>query len=134
MPIPPTLNRVTSEQQFIYNPCAFSNDTLTGGTGADKFTIRFLSDQNVATITDFSVDDTIIISADGFGGGLTTGAAIKKEQFVVGTAALDANDRLIYNKGAVFFDVDGVGGTKQVQFATLSTNRAMTHNDISVIV
>ena len=115
---------------------AFSNDTLTGGTGADKFTIRFLSDQNIATITDFSaVDDTIIISASGFGGGLTPGAAITTDQFVVGTAAIDAKDRLIYNKntGAVFFDGDGVGGTGQVQFATLSTNLTMTHNDISVI-
>ena len=77
----------------------------------------------------------MVISAGGFGGGLTAGAAIKTEQFVVGTAAIDTNDRLIYNKitGAMFFDVDGVGGTKQVQFATLSTNLAMTHNDISVI-
>lgn len=114
---------------------AFSNDTLTGGGGADIFSIRFPSD-SIATITDFSVvEDIINVSADGFGGGLTSGAAIKAEQFRFGSAAAQASNRFIYNQGtgALFFDEDGRGGTEQVQFATLSTGLDITHADIFVV-
>jgi Ca2+-binding RTX toxin-like protein len=98
------------------------NDTLTGGAGADSF--GFSSPANgVDTIADFSVDDdTIFVSASGFGGGLVAGATISADQFVIGSSAVDASDRLIYNRtnGAIFFDVDGVGGVAQVQLAVLS--------------
>lgn len=114
---------------------AFSNDTLTGGAGADVFSIRFPSD-SIATITDFSVTaDTINISADGFGGGLTAGTAIAAEQFRVGSAPADANDRIIYNQntGALFFDADGIGGAERVRFTTLSTGLAISSADIFII-
>lgn len=114
---------------------AFSNDTLTGGAGGDIFSIRFVSSNSIGTITDFSVvDDSIFVSADGFGGDLTRDAGITTEQFVVGTAAADANDRFIYNKntGALFFDSDGTGGSGQVQFALLSKGLAISHADIFV--
>lgn len=116
----------------------FINDTLTGGTDADIFSLfklDSLSIQDIDTITDFSVvDDTISISADGFGGGLTAGVPITAAQFKIGSAASDASDRFIYNKntGALFFDSDGIGGTAQVQFASLSTGLAITNADISV--
>ncbi len=114
---------------------AFSNDTLTGGAGADVFSIRFLSN-SIATITDFSVmEDMINVSADGFGGGLTPGAAMTDEQFRLGSAAVDTGDRLIYNQstGALLFDEDGRGGAEQVRFATLSTGLDMTRADIFII-
>jgi serralysin len=54
---------------------------------------------------------------------------------VIGTAALEANDRIIYdsNTGALFYDDDGVGGNAQVQFATLSTGLALTYLDFLVV-
>ena len=109
------------------------NDTLTGGGGADNFgfgTPRV----GIDTITDFVAADTILVSATGFGGGLTPGAAIKASQFKIGAAAGDADDRFIYNRntGALFFDVDGTGSTGQVQIATLSTKPLITNADIFV--
>jgi Ca2+-binding RTX toxin-like protein len=55
-------------------------------------------------------------------------------QFVLGTTALDANDRFIYNRttGALFFDLDGNGATAQVQIATLNSLPSINSNDIFV--
>ena len=114
------------------------NDTLTGGAGADSFEYRNPA-EGIDTITDFSVvDDTISVrsfSTYYFGGGLTSGAAITTDQFVLGSSAVDASDRFIYdqNTGALFFDEDGTGTSEQVQFATLSTGLALTNADISVV-
>ena len=111
------------------------------GAGADKFI--FNANDGVDTITDFSpVDDTIVVSADGFGSvpagfgaGLTPGQAITASQFTIGAAATDTSDRFIYNRstGALFFDADGIGSTDQVQIASLSTGLAMNNTDIFVI-
>lgn len=114
---------------------AAGNDILTGGTGADNF--RFNSpNEGVDQITDFSVvDDTIQVSATGFGGELIAGGAIAANQFVIGASPQHTSDRFIYNQqtGAMFFDKDGLGGANQTQFATLSTGLAMTNNDIFVL-
>jgi Ca2+-binding RTX toxin-like protein len=109
-------------------------DTLTGSTGGDRFVFNTKT-EGKDTITDFSVvDDTIDVSKAGFGGGLTAGAVITAAQFRLGTAAGDSSDRFIYNKstGGLFFDLDGIGGTAQLQFAQLSTNLNLTSNDIFV--
>jgi Ca2+-binding RTX toxin-like protein len=110
------------------------NDTLTGGTGKDNFSFTSLADRT-DKITDFSVpNDSILVSAMGFGGGLMAGNAITADQFVIGSSATDAGDRFIYNdnNGALSFDADGAGGTSQVQIATLSTDLSLTNNDIFV--
>lgn len=112
----------------------FGDDTLTGGAGADRFI--FTGNDGIDKITDFSVvDDTIVVSADGFGSGLKSGAIITPDQFTIGIGATDASDRFIYNKtsGALFFDADGTGTTEQVQLATLPTGLAMTNADIFVV-
>ncbi|WP_019498509.1 DUF4394 domain-containing protein [Pseudanabaena sp. PCC 6802] len=110
------------------------SDTLSGGSGSDSFS--FSSPSNgIDTITDFSVaDDTISVSASGFGGGLVAGAPITADQFAIGSAAVDASDRFIYNStnGALFFDVDGTGSTAQVQIASLTRGLVLTNNDIFV--
>jgi Ca2+-binding RTX toxin-like protein len=114
-----------------------TNNTFTGGAGADIFKY-YSPTEGIDTITDFSVvDDTIHVSADplyGFGSGLTNGAAITTDQFVLGTAAVDKSDRFIYNQntGALFFDSDGTGENGQVQFVSLPTGLAMTNADIFV--
>lgn len=110
-------------------------DTLTGSGGQDKFNF-YSAYHEIDTITDFVVaEDSITVSASGFGGGLTNGAVIMPAQFTIGRAAGDTSERFIYNPntGALFFDTDGVNNTEQVQFASLSTGLAITNSDIFVI-
>lgn len=119
------------------------NDTLTGGAGSDNLTggngldvFAFgLSNEGIDTIADFlSASDRIRVSASGFGGGLTAGT-ITASQFVLGSTALDALDRFIYNQanGALFFDIDGTGTTAQIQLATLSNLSSMSASDIFAV-
>lgn len=113
---------------------SFNNDILTGGAGADRFI--FNADDGIDTIADFSVsDDTIVVSASNFGGGLKAGAAITAAQFALGTKAKDTSDRFIYDSatGALYFDADGTAAIAQVQLAFLPTGLAMTNADILAI-
>jgi predicted outer membrane repeat protein len=110
------------------------NDTLTGGVGVDTFTFASL-DERGDRITDFNAaDDTILVSAAGFGGGLKVGSALAASQFVLGSTATDGGDRFMYDKanGALFFDLDGTGASASVQIATLSSSPVLTNADIVV--
>ncbi|MBC7986192.1 MAG: hypothetical protein H7X93_05910 [Sphingomonadaceae bacterium] len=108
-------------------------DTLTGSTGADRFDLASLSAADADRIADFAGgEDQIGLDSDAFG--LPEGA-LAANQFVVGTAAQDGNDRLIYNdvNGKLFFDVDGTGGTALVLIATLRGAPALGAADFIVI-
>jgi len=109
-------------------------DYLSGGAGNDSFVFDSPT-LGLDTIADFSVaDDTILVKASGFGGGLTPGA-IASTRFVVGSAATTSSQRFIYNNatGSLSFDVDGNGSSASVQFASLATNLALTYQDIVAI-
>ncbi|TRU70253.1 MAG: hypothetical protein EWV47_19250, partial [Microcystis viridis Mv_BB_P_19951000_S68] len=113
------------------------NDTITGGAGSDRFIFNNRN-EGIDTITDFlsSQGDKIALSAAGFGGGLAAGVAITAAQFVLGTTALNASNRLIYNTitGGLFFDGDGTGTLAAIQIATLSSKPTLTVSDILVLV
>ena|GEM_PF-6407301 len=102
------------------------SDTLTGGSDTYNdflFKVFNPTSEKVDTITDFNItkQDSIVISASGFGGGLVANNLLPSDQFVLGTAANDSNDRFIYNSGALFYDQDGSGTAyTQQQIATLS--------------
>jgi serralysin len=105
------------------------NDELTGNGGIDWFLFDTPLDAmwNVDAITDFNVtDDTIRLDATIFSSSLTVGSSVAGSQFVIGGAALDAGDRIIYDNatGAVLYDSDGTGATAAVQFAQLSAGLA----------
>jgi serralysin len=72
---------------------------------------------------------------DIFTSGLLAGNSVAGSQFVIGTAALDAGDCIIYNSGigAVYYDSDGTGAAPQIQFARLSPGLALANFDFLVV-
>lgn len=114
-------------------------DKLTGGTGGDAFVFDAALASSSDTITDFAhLTDKIHLSKLIFtkivGSANTT---LTSAQFFAGTAAHDADDRIIYNKltGAISYDADGTGATAAVQIAILSTKPAIiTNADFLLIV
>ncbi|MDJ0647347.1 MAG: CRTAC homolog protein [Xenococcaceae cyanobacterium MO_188.B19] len=108
------------------------NDILTGGAGADKFTYTDIN-QGVDTITDFaSGQDTLVISASGFASDLTPGT-LSQDQFVLGSNAVDADDRFLYDNGNLFYDADGTGSADAVLVASLNGTPAITNSDIEIV-
>ena len=111
---------------------AAGNDTITSGAGFDVIAYS-LASEGQDTITDFNVfQDTLQVSAAGFGGGLTAGESIANTQFVLGTIATTTSHRFIFNKptGQLFFDVDGNGSSVQTLLATLTPNLNLTADNI----
>lgn len=109
-------------------------DVLKGGTGADKFGFTAPTDK-LDRIMDFSRQegDKIVFLTSGFSG-LSAGN-IRRNQFVLGKKAKDANDRLIYNKkkGELFYDADGKGGAAQVKIATFDNKPALGARDFLAV-
>ena len=113
------------------------NDILAGGAGADVFVFNTApAAGNVDRITDFTAGtdrvhlDLSIFSALGGAGTLAPGA------FRTGAAALDADDRILYNAttGALFYDADGSdNGSAAIQFATLNPGLMLVADDFQVI-
>jgi serralysin len=108
------------------------NDTLDGGIGADElwgkagadffdFTAA-LGAGNVDVIKDFTTkDDTIRLENAVFMAfGAYTGS-LGQGAFWTGSAAHDADDRVVFNPntGALLYDADGSGVAQAVQFGTL---------------
>jgi Ca2+-binding RTX toxin-like protein len=109
-------------------------DRLTGGGGSDRFVFNYAS-EGIDTITDFDpTADLFNVSSSGFAtiGGLGTLAA---SRFTIGAAATTTSQRFIYDSsnGNLFFDVDGLGGTSQVQIAQLSTGLALSNTNFNIV-
>ncbi|MCP5229071.1 S8 family serine peptidase [Accumulibacter sp.] len=112
------------------------NDLLTGGAGNDviRFDSLFDALTNLDTITDFSVtDDTIELENAIFTSLMTTGP-LAVDSFRLGTAAVDADDYVIYDSGtgALYYDADGSGTGAPAQFAALGSGLALTNLDFLV--
>jgi Ca2+-binding RTX toxin-like protein len=113
------------------------NDILRGGAGADSFFFNTAlnASTNVDTLADFDASDFIRLQQSGVFAGIGVKGALNIDAFVIGTAAQDAEDRIIYNKaaGLLFYDAQGTasaGGA--VLFARVAPNTALSHLDIFV--
>ena len=120
---------------------------FNGGGGSDTIityggndTIRFnsaLGASNIDNITDFDVTKDTIQLENAIFTALTTpaGNPLNGAEFFAGSAAQDANDRIIYNSGtgALLYDFDGTGGAGAKQFATLATGLGLTSGDFFVV-
>lgn len=112
------------------------NDTLSGGAGADMFVFGTALSRytNVDRISDFSAaDDTIELHQSVFTA-LARGT-LSADAFRTGTAAQDANDRIIYDSstGKIFYDADGNGAGAQVLFAQVNAGQLLTNADFLVV-
>ena len=85
-------------------------------------------------IEDYTVAQDTMRLENLFFTGLANGT-LAADAFRVGTTAVDASDRIIYNDdtGALFFDRDGTGAAAKVQFAELDAGLAMSNAEFFVI-
>ena len=112
------------------------NDVLTGLFGADTFAFTTaLGAGNVDTITDFVSGTDRIALDDALFAGIGSPGAFNAGAFVIGAAAADANDRIIYNQatGQLFYDADGNGAGAAILFATLQGAPLLIASDFQVI-
>ena len=112
------------------------NDTLTGGAGNDFFlfnTALNARPMSTPSPTSSVVNDTIRLENAIFTG-LAAGV-LNADAFHIGTAAADAEDRIIYNSttGALYFDSNGNAAGGMVQFAKLTAGLALTNLDFAII-
>jgi hypothetical protein len=113
-------------------------DVLTGGGGTDTFRFNFLDAAGIIdTLTDFTrVADRLAFDRAAFAGFAGDSAgALNPLALAFGTVATTAAHHLIYNpnKGALYYDADGVGGTGAVLIAMLTGHPVLTANDIVLI-
>jgi Ca2+-binding RTX toxin-like protein len=108
------------------------SDTLGGGNGNDRFYFdTALGSSNVDTVSDFAVfgDDSFMLSRSVFGA--IAEGTLSSSAFVAGTAAQDADDRIVYDSatGKIFYDADGSGAGAAVLFAQVTAGTSLTNLD-----
>ena len=113
------------------------DDVLSGAHGADIFAFTtglFVSSSNADVITDFASGIDMIALDNAVFVGLAEGA-LAAGAFRIGTAAQDADDRIIYDpsSGRLLFDDDGDFSGSAMLFATLTNQPALTASDFTVI-
>lgn len=109
-------------------------DALWGLGGSDAFVFSSaLGSGNVDKIHDYRVVDDTIRLDDAVFKGLALGT-LSAGAFQTGAAASQADDRIIYDPitGYLYFDPDGLGGTAQIHFATLTSGLAMTSSEFII--
>lgn len=110
-------------------------DTLSGDAGKDWFVFdTALGAGNVDTVLDFTVGkDRVVLENDVFTG-LAPGNLLAV-MFRNGTAAVDADDRILYDSptGTLYFDADGTGAALAIEFAILSPGLALSHQSFLIV-
>ncbi len=111
------------------------NDTLRGDIGADRFV--FSTALNAATNVDTIFDFSRGIDRIGLSGAQWSalGPTLTAGEVRIGTAAIDANDRLIYDAatGNLSYDADANGAAAAVLFAVLTPGLALAAIDFVLI-
>jgi Ca2+-binding RTX toxin-like protein len=99
-------------------------DKISGGSGADTFLFTNLAEGGADAISDFADEDLLSFDTAVFSSlAIATGA-----NFIIGTAAVDVNDYLIYNDKAstLYYDADGSGGDSAIKIVSIKGADAKT--------
>jgi Ca2+-binding RTX toxin-like protein len=111
------------------------NDSLFGGTEKDVFVFdkKLSVKSNLDYIQDFLPKDDIIHLSRKIFSKIPKGT-LSSKAFVVGDHFKDKDDRILYLKkpGALFYDPDGSGPAKAIQFANISQKLPITHKDFFI--
>jgi Ca2+-binding RTX toxin-like protein len=111
------------------------NDILVGSSGKDSFTFDTkLGANNIDVILKFSTRDDTIRLNDTVFTKLDSGR-LSPESFAIGSKASNAQERIIYNDktGGLFYDPDGSGQARTIQFAKVDAGLKLTAADFLVI-
>ena len=87
-------------------------------------------------ISGYSVFDDTILLDDAIFTALGSPGTLAAGAFNTGSAASQADDRIIYNSatGALLYDADGIGGVAAVQFATVTGVSGIVNNTEFLII
>ena len=110
-------------------------DRLAGGGGNDTFVFSTALAGSADIISDYSVaQDTIRIKSN-LVGNLPAGSLAASRFKNTAQGAIDADDRIIYNKasGQLIFDSNGSGALGSVLIARLPANLAMVASEIVIV-
>jgi Ca2+-binding RTX toxin-like protein len=109
------------------------SDTLDGGKGKDTYVFKSDLITGYDTIVKFQSGERFELKAKFFAG-LEVGE-LTPEQFVIGTVAQDADDRIIYNSsnGLLSHDPDGAGGVAPVYFAKVQVGVDLSAENFLII-
>jgi hypothetical protein len=99
------------------------NDSMNGGDGEDQFIFsRSLGAANADFITGFTSGEDKIVLDDDIFAAIGAPGRLAASKFVLGTAAGDANDRIIFDgsTSTIWYDRDGTGSAQMQLIATLN--------------
>ena len=111
-------------------------DTLTGGRGADTFRFASPLDGSHDTITDFNLKEGDLLELDHrIYTALQESGTLRAAQFTKGSAAQDADDRIIYNPttGELAYDPDGNGAAAATLIANIGRDLELSASHIHII-
>jgi hypothetical protein len=111
------------------------NDVLFGYAGADQFLFDTAAgNANYDWLGDFQAGTDKIVLDNSVFTALGDGA-LSASAFVTGSAAGDADDRIIFDSatGNVYYDADGNGSGAALLLAVIPVGQALTANDFLVI-
>jgi serralysin len=109
------------------------DDTLTGGAGRDAFLFVNTAQMGVPLIADFVAgEDRLVLLASVFS---ALGLQVDTSELVIGPAATDSDDRLIYDPvtGVLSYDADGSMPELAVTIAKLGAGIALESADFLLI-
>ncbi|WP_052954862.1 calcium-binding protein [Microvirga vignae] len=114
----------------------YGKDVLTGGMGNDTFVFRDrLGSTNVDQITDYNRTYDSLQLDNRYMSKLGPAGRLSSAQFVLGSAAKDADDHLIYDraKGFLYYDPDGSGAAAKVLIAQFTNKAVLAYSEFTII-